>query len=187
MTTLADRRSQQQAIYAALAAKGGPYGGTNHGKKAYRLVRRLRPGNIADFGCGQNKWKLGYFLSNLFYEDHQAISTTNVVGIDFAFPQADIRRPMHDTGLPDKWADVVVSFDALEHCLPEEVDEVIAEMRRVDKGPFVMSIGTRPSIAKGLNGEDLHPTLRPMAWWLDKLGGGARLEAGYIVGDWRQP
>lgn len=174
-------RAAEQAKYAALAAKGGSYGSTNHGKNAANMVASLcvsiiRTGmmpTVADFGCGRNN-----FCRSLMPW------AVDARGIDFAFPEADIRRPMHDTGLPTGWADVVVSFDALEHCLPAEVDEVIAEMRRVAKGPFVMSIGTRPSIARGVNGEDLHPTLRPLAWWLERLGGGAAVVQGYVVGDW---
>lgn len=176
--TLDQRRSEQQAIYAALAAKGGTYGSTNHGRNAYPLVMDLlsqvEPKRVIDFGCGRND-----FCRRL------RAWGISACGIDFAFPEADYREPMHATSCPAKWATVIVSFDALEHCLPEEVDEVIAEMRRVGKGPFVMSIGTRPSIARGVNGEDLHPTLKPVAWWLEKLGGGAKVvEHGYIVGDW---
>jgi SAM-dependent methyltransferase len=68
-------------------------------------------------------------------------------------------------------ADVVTSFDALEHLLPEEVDEVLDEMRRiaVPGGRFIISICTRESKTK-VNGEGLHPTVRPIKWWLDRVG-----------------
>jgi SAM-dependent methyltransferase len=179
VTTLAAQRDIERNKYIALAAKGGTYGSTNHGKGAYRLVMReacanlnSRP-NIVDFGCGRNNWK------------RQLEAPYSVLGIDFAFPEADIQRPMHDTGLPDGWADVVTSFDALEHLLPDEVDDVLREMRRVATpgGSYVFSIATRPSKARGVNGEELHMTIRPLEWWLAKLPG-ARVERGYIVGKW---
>jgi len=108
--------------------------------------------------------------------------------VDFAFPDADLVRPMHSTALHAGVADVVTSFDALEHLLPEDVDAVLAEMRRVAKprGYFVLSISTRPSKTT-VAGEGLHPTVRPLDWWLDRIGRvgtvtNPRAERRFIVG-----
>ena len=110
--------------------------GMNHGAAAFPLVQRLKPRFVVDFGCGRND-----FIGALRRFGIDGL------GIDFAFPEADIPRAMHQTGLLDGVADVVTSFDALEHLLPEDVDAVLAEMRRVAKpsGHFVFSICTRPS------------------------------------------
>jgi SAM-dependent methyltransferase len=77
-------------------------------------------------------------------------------------------------------ADVVTSFDALEHLLPEDVEPVLAEMRRVGRacGHFVLSISTRPSRIT-VDGENLHPTVRPIDWWIDRI---ARVGAVHSVG-----
>ena len=50
------------------------------------------------------------------------------------------------------------------------VDAVLAEMRRVarPRAHFVLSICTRPSRTT-VAGEGLHPTVRPLAWWLDRI------------------
>ncbi len=85
-------------------------------------------------------------------------------------------------------ADVVTSFDALEHLLPEDVDAVLAEMRRVarPRAHYVFSICTRPSTTT-VAGEGLHPTVRPLDWWLERIarvGVASKPKAGsrYIVG-----
>jgi SAM-dependent methyltransferase len=174
------RREHERGKYVALAAASGSrYGATNHGKAAIPLVQRLKPGFVVDFGCGRNDFvhalrRLGGGIDGL--------------GIDFAFPEADVPRAMHKTGLLDGVADVVTSFDALEHLLPEDVDAVLAEMRRVarPRAHFVFSICTRPS-KNTVAGEGLHPTVQPLAWWLERIGrvgtvSAPRAEGRYIVG-----
>lgn len=179
--TLDSRREHERKKYVALAARpaasGTGYGSTNHGAAALPVVQRLKPRLVVDFGCGRND-----FIGAL-----RRIGIDGL-GIDFAFPDADIPRAMHKTGLLDGVADVVTSFDALEHLLPEDVDAVLAEMRRVarPRATFVFSICTRPSRTT-VAGEGLHPTVRPLAWWLDRFGQVGtvttpKAEGRYIVG-----
>lgn len=180
-TTLDARREHERKKYVALAARpaapGTGYGATNHGAAALPLVQRMKPRFVVDFGCGRND-----FIG--------AVRRIGIdgLGIDFAFPEADLPRAMHKTGLLDDVADVVTSFDALEHLLPEDVDAVLAEMRRVGrrKAHFVFSICTRPSRTT-VAGEGLHPTVRPLAWWLERIGRvgtvtAPQAEGRYIVG-----
>jgi len=179
--TLDARREHERQKYRALAARpaapGTGYGATNHGAAAIPLVQRLKPRFVVDFGCGRND-----FIGAL------RRAGIDGLGIDFAFPEADIARAMHTTGLLDGVADVVTSFDALEHLLPEDVDAVLAEMRRVARrrAHFVFSICMRPSRTT-VAGEGLHPTVRPLAWWLDRIGQvgtvtAPKAEGRYIVG-----
>ncbi|QOJ01052.1 MAG: class I SAM-dependent methyltransferase [Phycisphaeraceae bacterium] len=157
------RREHERKKYVALASRpaapGAGYGSTNHGAAAIPLVQRLKPRLVVDFGCGRND-----FIGALRRLGMDGL------GVDFAFPEADILRAMHKTGLLDGVADVVTSFDALEHLLPEDVDAVLEEMRRVGRprAHFVFSICTRPSRTT-VAGEGLHPTVRPLAWWLDRI------------------
>lgn len=176
------RREHERRKYLALAAHpGGTYGSTNHGRFAYRLVQSFkpRPTFVVDFGCGRN----------LFIQHLRRLGIDGL-GIDFAFHEADIVAPMHRVPVSAGIADVVTSFDALEHLLPEDVDEVLDEMRRiaVPGGGFVLSICTRESKTK-VNGEGLHPTVRPLKWWLDRIGRVGTLRqglgaprGGYIAG-----
>ncbi len=174
------RRERERAKYVEIASRAGSsYGSTNHGRAAVPLLQRLRPAPrfVVDFGCGRND----------FVRDLRRLGIDGL-GVDFAFPEADVAQQMHKTSLLDGVADVVTSFDALEHLLPEDVDPVLAEMRRVARarGHFVFSICTRPSKTT-VAGEGLHPTVRPLAWWLDRIGRvakvtAARAEGRYIVG-----
>ena len=177
-TTLDTRREKERAKYVALATKpGSTYGSTNHGKLAVPIIHKFKPRFVVDFGCGRND----------LVRDLRRLGIDGL-GVDFAFPDADLIRPMHKTALHAGVADVVTSFDALEHLLPEDVDAVLAEMRRVAKprGHFVFSICTRPSKTT-VAGEGLHPTVRPLDWWLDRIGRVAtvinpRAERRFIVG-----
>ena len=177
-TILDARREQERAKYVALAAKpGSTYGSTNHGKLAVPIIQKLKPRFVVDFGCGRND----------LVRDLRRLGVDGL-GVDFAFPDADLVRPMHKTALHAGVADVVTSFDALEHLLPEDVDAVLAEMRRVAKprGHCVFSICTRPSKTT-VAGEGLHPTVRQLDWWLDRIGRVAtvsnpRAERRFIVG-----
>ncbi|MEX2218843.1 MAG: methyltransferase domain-containing protein [Phycisphaerales bacterium] len=175
------RREHERGKYVTLAtrpaANGAGYGSTNHGRAAIPLIQRLKPRFVVDFGCGRNDFVGG--LRRLGIEG---------LGIDFAFPEADVPKAMHKTGLLDGVADVVASFDALEHLLPEDVDAVLAEMQRVarPRAHFMFSICTRLSKTM-VAGEGLHPTVKPLAWWLDRIGRvgkvtAAKAEGRYIVG-----
>ncbi|MCC6427323.1 MAG: class I SAM-dependent methyltransferase [Phycisphaerales bacterium] len=183
-SSLDTRREHERGKYVALAARpaapGAGYGATNHGAAAIPLVQQFKPRFVVDFGCGRNDF-IGA-LRRLGIDG---------LGIDFAFPEADIPRAMHKTGLLGGVADVVTSFDALEHLLPEDVEPVLAEMQRVAKkgGRFVFSICTRPSKTT-VAGEGLHPTVQPLAWWLERIGrigivSAPKAEGRYIVGRFR--
>lgn len=159
-TDLDARRERERAKYLELESRpGSSYGSTNHGKDAVSIVLGWKPRFVVDFGCGRN----------LFIEGLRRRGVDGL-GVDFAFPEADIQRPMHATGLLDAVADVVTSFDALEHLLPEDVDAVLAEMRRVarPRAWFCLSICPHASRTT-VNGEGLHPTVRPIAWWVERI------------------
>jgi len=155
------RREQERSKYVALASRpGSAYGATNHGRDAIGIVKRWRPRFVVDFGCGRND-----FIAELRRHGIDGL------GVDFAFPEADIARPMHDTGIVEGVADVITSFDALEHLLTEDVVPVLTEIRSVSRPRawFCFSICTRPSRIT-VRGENLHPTVRPLSWWADAIG-----------------
>ena len=181
------RRARERAKYLHLAETSQSYGASNHGKAATDWVLAARPGYVADFGCGRNQ-----FVRTL--RDHGVRG----VGIDLAFPEADIRAPVHAVPLPDSCADVTTSFDVLEHLLEDEVPEALAEMRRIARpgGRFVLTVSDRPSKILAL-GENLHPTVQPESWWLERIAdaggrverpapelGGVRLASKFIAGVW---
>jgi len=149
---------REREKYLALT-KSPTYGATNHGRNAYALVLKHAPRFVIDFGCGRNDFIRGLRRRGV-----------DGLGVDFAFEDADILAPMHRVPIADGVADVVTSFDALEHLLTEDVPLVLDEMRRVARpgGRFVLSIANRPSRIT-VNGEGLHPTVRPLRWWLAEI------------------
>ena len=172
-TDLETRRVREREKYLALT-KSPTYGATNHGSDAYPLVLRHAPRFVVDFGCGRND-----FIRSLRRHGVDGL------GVDFAFEDADILAPMHRVPIASGVADVVTSFDALEHLLTEDVPLVLDEMRRVARpgGRFVLSIARRPSRIT-VNGEGLHPTVRPLRWWLAEIArvGTVQSSRPYIEG-----
>ncbi len=188
-TTIEQRREAERAKYVKLAAHSGGerggYGCTNHGRHAYTTVITWQPRFVVDFGCGNNA-----FIHELRRRGIDGL------GIDFANVEADIAAPMHCVPLAGGIADIVTSFDALEHLLPEDVDPVLAEMRRIGTsgggGHFVFSISTRPSRIT-VDGQNLHPTVQPLDWWVERIarvgvvesvGASGGTSGGYITGTW---
>ncbi len=177
--TIVRRREAERAKYVRLAAERQGYGATNHGRHAYATVIEWQPRFVVDFGCGDNA-----FMRELRRRHIDGL------GIDFVNEQADIVAAMHCVPLANGIADVVTSFDALEHLLPEDVDPVLAEMRRLGRsgGYFIFSISTRPSRIT-VDGANLHPTVRTQDWWVDRISRVGRVESAglrgrYITGTW---
>lgn len=170
--TLTQRRDAERRKYLRLQPSG--YGGTNHGGRAIATVLSWMPRFVVDFGCGRND-----FIHELRRRGVDGL------GIDFANDEADVTAAMHAVPLASGIADVVTSFDALEHLLPEDVEPALGEMRRVGRagGRFIFSICTRPSRIT-VDGENLHPTVRPVDWWLERLARVGQVESinHYIAG-----
>lgn len=172
IATLEQRRDAERQKYLKLQPTG--YGGTNHGQRAMATVLSWQPRFVVDFGCGRND-----FIRELRRRGVDGL------GIDFANHEADIIAPMHAVPLAGGIADAVTSFDALEHLLPEDVDATLSEMRRVCKanGRFMFSICTRPSRIT-VDGQNLHPTVKPIEWWSERIGRVGQVEwvNHYIAG-----
>ena len=175
--TIDQRRERERQKYLTLRARSdGSYGATNHGRRAIVQVLLRQPRFVVDFGCGSNA-----FIRELRRRGADGL------GIDFADERADLIAPMHAVPLASGIADVMTSFDALEHLLPEDVEPVLAEMKRVARAgaAFVISVSTRPSRITA-NGENLHPTVRPRSWWLERIARVGQVErapsGGYIEG-----
>jgi SAM-dependent methyltransferase len=152
-------REHERSKYLRLAADRNDYGATSHGAPLLDLVCSLQPEHVVDFGCGRNQ-----FCAALRARGVRA------TGIDFAFAEADVAAAMHDVPLEADSADVVTSFDALEHLLPDDVPLVLAEMARVGRpgGRFFFTIAFLPSV-NTVDGEGLHPTTKPMEWWIERI------------------
>lgn len=177
-TDLETRRARERAKYETLVANPR-YGGSHHGRDAHALLKEWGVETVVDFGCGRNQFVLECQRNGI-----------RALGVDFAFPEADIKAPMHRVPVADGAVDCVTAFDSLEHLLPEEVPLVLREMRRIAKpgGRLIVSVCTRPSNWK-VDGEGLHPTVRSMDWWTARLAAVAcaRGSGRFLVGEFRAP
>ncbi len=113
-------------------------------------VKLLRPGSILDYGCGQSQFldrlDLGYPI--------------DLVRYDPAIP--DYARK------PDRPADLLINIDVLEHIEERDLDDVIGEMAALCRHAIVI-IDTKPAAAILPDGRNAHVTIRPHAWWRDRL------------------
>ena len=140
------------------------YGKKNHGTQAYDIIQDLNPKSLLDIGCGKGEF-CKYIYDNICQE---------VYGLDFAF-EPTLKGPnwinnfAHEIPLPNKSVDVVTSFDTFEHIPEQDIDKTFQEIKRVVKEYCVFNISSYPASKTGLNGENLHPTLKSQLWWILKI------------------
>jgi len=135
------------------------YGHGGNGKRFTNIIlEQVKPTSILDVGCGHNE----------FVKDMRNIRREiKSIGVDFACPGADIMANAEDLPFKDKEWDLLTSFDMLEHVPEDEVDLVIEEFRRVSDR-FFYNISLKRE-RKRVNGKNLHPTVKPSEWWIDKI------------------
>ena len=135
---LTPRQEEERQKYLKLLDRKRPYGTGFFGKNSIPLVEGWKPAQVLDLGAGRN-----LFCRAL---NDRGISAT---GVDWVF-KADIEAPMWDVPLPNDYCDLITSFDALEHLLPEDVEPTVKEMVRLTKpgGRFLFSISYHPSAVK---------------------------------------
>lgn len=155
----AGRREHELKKYRHLAKTNPNYGATCHGRDAVDLVCGWKPKRVLDCGCGRNGFKE-------LLKPHGV----EVFGADPVFPEADFTASMHSLPFRAEAFDGVTAFDVLEHLIPEDVVDVLDELRRVTKpgGHFCFSIAYTPS-RHTVNGENLHPTVRTESWWTRQI------------------
>ena len=140
------------------------YGQANHGQQAYDIVQDLNPTSLLDIGTGGGQF-CKWIYDNVCQE---------VYGLDFA-SKPTLEGPTwfdgyaHEIPLQDKSVDIVTSFDTFEHIPEQDIDKTFQEIKRVVKKYCVFNISSHPSSKTGLDGEDLHPTLKPQHWWNSKI------------------
>jgi len=155
------------------------YGHGNHGSEALGFIQKRAFSALVDVGCGHNG-----FVKSLI----RARPDVRAVGVDFACPSADIIAAAGKLPFKDGEFDIVTAFDVLEHLVPDEIQSVFREFSRISRS-FHFSICYRPSIFLW-RGENLHPTVRAEAWWIEQLqiaGAVNVVKTGaYLSGEWRQ-
>jgi hypothetical protein len=128
------------------------YGATS--LKNLRLIRPeiklLHPQSIIDYGCGQSmlidRLDLGYPLRLERY--------------DPAIPAYALK--------PKLKADLLINIDVLEHIEESDIDDVLAEMRALCRDALII-VDTAPAKRVLADGRNLHVTLKPHDWWLERI------------------
>lgn len=162
--TLDEMREIEKDKYVKLYSESRKYGHGKHFRKAKGHLREMGIKSVCDVGAGKGDF-CRWMVAN---------GCEKVYGIDIA---CDIVAegvewhvaPAHQIPLSDKAVEWVTSFDMMEHLLPQEVDEVLDEFKRVaTKGMFLSIAYIESSFGKE-EGLSLHMTVREKEWWLKKL------------------
>lgn len=152
------------------------YGGSMHGKRALPIVLDLAPKSIIDVGCGTNN-----FIP--FIKKH--LPKLEAIGVDPAAPQADLKGIAQKLPVKDKEFHLLTCFDVLEHIGEHDIPGVLKEFKRVSHA-YLFRAATKDSKIKVL-GHSLHPTVKPIDWWVEKLKPLAKTvqeKDGYLFGVW---
>ena len=167
MDFLDEKRHHEQEKYEHIAGNRDSfngYGANAHGASLIWKIKELSPKSICDVGTATGRFCI-------MLEDE---GIEEVIGVDFAFvPEGGrnirwIKAFAHDMPIEDKSVDYVTAFDFLEHVLPEEVNEVLDEFRRISKKGFMFSVSYKES-CHSVGGENLHMTVRSKEWWHEKF------------------
>lgn len=138
----------QREMHARPRGYGG--GGWKHAVELARLAGSLQARSILDYGCGEGTLKKAFEGSPI-----------NVYEYDPAIPGKATR--------PNTPADIVVCTDVMEHVEPQFIDAVLADLRALTRKLAYICIATRPANKFLADGRNAHLTVRPAAWWADRV------------------
>lgn len=114
-------------------------------------IRLLEPRSVLDYGCGQSRLidvlDLGY--------------PAKLARYDPAIAEVAAK--------PSEVFDLLINVDVLEHIEEKDLDEVIGEMRSLCRNALII-IDTVPARTVLSDGRNAHVTVRPAAWWQERLG-----------------
>jgi len=164
-----DYIKNEDAKYSRLYKNNWPDGPVRLACEILAPVLRKKYDNVLDCGCG---------LSTL----RNYIKCTKYTGVDVSsyqikklnsknkdknlkFARCSLTEP-----LPYKENEFTCVFclDVLEHIAEEYVEDVLKNMLRVSE-EFIFSICLRKAKSKDKDGNQVHLTVKPTEWWIDKL------------------
>jgi len=130
--------------------------GNNRKKAAHAVIKSLGiKGSYLDVGCGRGE----------MVEFAKGLGFTPAIGVDvvdYLLNESVLYGEAHNLPFNDNEFDVVTSFDAFEHFLPEDTAECLYELNRVAKRAIILCIALTPS----MNMRDtLHINLRSVKEW----------------------
>lgn len=144
---------------------GGGYGRICWGENMLEALKGWNIASLLDVGCGYGNFcdAAALFVPSVFGLDIASVATGNVIhNPEITYLDGEAK----ELPLPDNAVEWITSFDCLEHCLEQDIDEILREFNRVAIKGFVLSISYAPC---EMDGMPLHMTVKPEAWWIDKL------------------
>lgn len=124
--------------------------------------------SVADFGAGRGE-AVEFFARKGFRATGFDISRFAVDRLKAKGYAAHWASLDDLAGIPDGVFDYGFSNDVLEHIAEPYIDSTLAEMRRVCRRGLFLSICPTPARNRSREGEELHLTVRPKAWWEERL------------------
>lgn len=133
--------------------------------KIYKLKNRAI--SVLDYGCGKGTHvfeKIAKYGHKTTLEYHQGNIQCYYL-FDPCVPKYNIKPS------PGSLFDVTICADVMEHIPEEDVDTVLHDIKTFTKedGVVLLSISGNPAIKSFDNGENVHITIKPYEWWLQKI------------------
>ncbi len=144
---------------------GGGYGRICWGENMLEPLKEWKIASLLDVGCGYGNFcdAAALFVPRVYGLDIASVATGNVIdNPEITYLDGEAKA----LPLPDGAVEWITSFDCLEHCLEHDIDKILQEFNRVASKGFVLSISYQPCEADGM---PLHMTVKPEAWWIEKL------------------
>jgi len=128
----------------------------NNKDRIKEVIDRVNPVNVLDFGCGKG-WQ--YTRQNM----HEYWGIEKPVLYD-----PYVAKYNKLAGYRNRYFDLVLCVDVMEHILPNEVDNILHSLFFL--GNFVyFHIDTKPAIKTFSCGTNFHISLHDEDWWINKL------------------
>ena len=138
------------------------------------LIRACGARTLLDYGCGKAA----------LYDERplklpgggEAASLRGYWGLESAVRYDPGYQPF--AARPAGTFDLVVCTDVLEHCPEEDLDWILGEIFGFARRAVYLCIAAYPARKRLPTGENVHVTIRPAAWWAERLQQAAEARPG---------
>lgn len=132
--------------------------------KPFDEISREDPSfTVLDYGCGKALHLQKPVLDGKTFHERYAGRVQNYYCYDPGYKIFE-KKPS-----PGSQFDYVICADVMEHIPEEYVDDVLREIGRYTTKMVFFSISGDPAYKSFGDGENLHCTMRDVAWWKEKI------------------